>query len=196
MRKPRLPQPGLSRPFLAPNRSLSLSLKFSNRRKATQKSTRNKGTTRAERREGVRGEGGFFRGRRHRHHHGADRKNVQRLPPVASLVRFLSTQEMNAPGRERGQYRDENLTFSRILFVRWWDTLTLSNPLLAVSNRIRYEIEVPFTAYRTTNSVQICEPLLPSPPHSGHLSHWRGKGLCGLVDSSINGNLKSVYNMR
>ena len=170
-------QAHVSRPT---NRSLSLSLKFSNRRKATQKSTRNKGSTRAERREGVRGEGGFFRGRRHRHHHGADRKNVQRLPPVASLVRFLSTQEMNAPGRERGQYRDENLTFSRILFVRWWDTLTFSNLLLAVSNRIRYEIEVPFTAYRTTNSVPICEPLLPSPPHSGHLSHWRGKSLYEL----------------
>ena len=27
-------------------------------------------------------------------------------PPVVSLVRFLSIQEMNAPGRERGYYRE------------------------------------------------------------------------------------------
>ena len=40
--------------------------------------------------------------------------------------------------------------------------------------------EVPSTSLPTTNSLRICHPLLPSPPHLGHLSHWRGKGFYQL----------------
>ena len=47
----------------------------------------------------------------------------------------------------------------------------------AVEIRTNYQSKNQFTALPTTKSVQNMESLLPSPPHSGHLSHWRGKSL-------------------